>query len=103
MLINWTDPALDDLDAIFAYIAKDAPGYAQSFISQVMGAIDRLEAFPLSGRHVPEAPRDDIREVIFQRYRIMYWIIDTQRVDILAVIHGSRDLANPANQPWEVQ
>jgi len=37
----------------------------------------------------------------FQR-RILYWIIDEQRLDIIAVVHGSRDLGNPINQPWEL-
>lgn len=102
MRINWTDPALDDLDALFAYIAKDAPGYAQSFIAQIMAAVDRLETFPRSGRRVPEADRDDIREVIFQSYRILYWILDAERIDVLAVLHGSRDLARADALPWEV-
>lgn len=103
MQINWADPALDDLDALFAYIAKDAPGYAQSFMAQVMAAVDRLDTFPHSGRRVPEADRDDIREVIFQAYRIIYWIIDAQRIDVLAVVHGSRDLANVEPPPWVAQ
>ena len=100
--INWTDPALDDLDGIFAYIAKDAPSYAQNFIAQIMQAVDRLEDFPQSGRKVPESARDDVREVLFQSYRIMYWIVDATRVDVVAVVHGSRDFSSPANQPWEI-
>ena len=31
-MVNWTGAALDDLDAIFDMIAKDAPAFAQSFI-----------------------------------------------------------------------
>lgn len=102
MYVNWTDPALNDLDSIFSFIAKEAPGYAQNFVLQIMQAVDRLQDFPKSGRSVPEAAREDIREVIFQGYRIIYWIIDEQRTDILATMHGSRDLSNTANQPWEI-
>jgi toxin ParE1/3/4 len=64
--------------------------------------VARLEDFPLSGRTVPEANQESIREIIFQGYRVMYWIFDEQRIDIVAVIHGSRDLQDPSNQPWDV-
>jgi len=35
-------------------------------------SVDRLKRFPKSGRKIPEAEEDDLREVIFQGYRIMY-------------------------------
>jgi len=102
MQVNWTAPALDDLDGIFEFIARDAPSYAQSFVQKIMESTERLEDFPLSGRPAPEAKNDEIREVIFQGYRILYWIVNNDRIDIIAVVHGSRDLSNPANQPWEI-
>ena len=98
--IHWTDPALDDLESIFQFIAHDAPAYAHQFVLAIMHAIDRLEDFPLSGRKVPEANNDNVREVIFQGYRILYWIINNLRIDVIAVMHGSRDLGNRDNQPW---
>jgi len=101
VLVNWTEPALDALDAIDEYISRDAPIYAQRFIEQLMTAVDRLVEFPLSGRVVPEAERDDIREVIVQHYRIIYLRVSEQRIDIIGVVHGSRDLGNAGNQPWE--
>ena len=102
MRVNWTDPALEDLDGIFEYIARDTAAYAHSFVQQIIDAVERLEAFPFSGRIVPEGSREDVREVIFQNYRVIYWLVDPQRIDILAVIHGSRDLTKAGTQPWEV-
>jgi len=32
MRVNWTEPALEDLEAIQAYIAKDSSFYARQFI-----------------------------------------------------------------------
>ncbi len=98
--VNWTNRALDALDDIYVYIYRDAPLYAEHFVQQIFGAADRLEEFPLSGRPVPETEREDIREVIFRSYRIIYWVISEQQVDIIGVIHGSRNLSNPDNQPW---
>ena len=98
--VNWTERALNTLSDIYDYIGRDAPLYAEHFVQQLISAVDHLEAFPLSGRRVPEAERDDIRELIFQRYRILYWVLDDKRIDILSVMHGSRDLSRPDNQPW---
>lgn len=75
MRINWTEPALEDLEAIQAYIAKDSSFYARQFIERIFDASTKLESFPKIGRRVPEAEeRTDIRELIFQGCRIIYLI-----------------------------
>jgi len=89
--LNWTFQALDDLDAICEFIARDVPRYAQIFASHVFDAVDRLETFPLSGRVVPEVEREDIREVIFGNYRIVYRLTDNE-LDVVSVHHSSRPL-----------
>jgi toxin ParE1/3/4 len=60
-----------------------------------------LKDFPEIGRHVPEAEREDIRELIFQGYRIIYRV-GQQRVDILTTLHGSRDLTGQTVKSWEI-
>ena len=40
---------------------------------------------------VPEYERNEIREVIEGRYRIIY-LVGPEQVEVLAVIHGARDL-----------
>ena len=99
--VNWTLKAQKALDNIYDYIHQEAPYYAERVVQQIIDSADRLDIFPLSGRPVPEAEREDIREVIFQSYRIIYWVMNEQRIDILTVLHGSRDLTNPEHQPWE--
>ena len=69
-------------------------------MQKIIESANRLDAFPLSGCVVPEVEREDIREVIFQSYRIIYWVMNENRIDILTVLHGSRDLTNPEYQPW---
>ena len=100
MRVDWSDPALDDLDDITRYIAKGSPYYATEFAERIFSTVDRLIDFPLSGRSVPEAKNSSIREVIVQGYRIMYRV-EPARVLILAAIHSSRDLDNLAATPWE--
>ena len=103
MRVNWTDPALFALDGVFEYISRDAPVYAQHFVQQLMAAVDRLEQHPLSGRRVPELTRDDVREVIYHQYRIIYWVISDEQVDIVGVVHGSRDLGQAGITPWDAR
>lgn len=99
--VNWTARALAALDGIYDYLHLEAPLYAEHVVQQLLDAADRLEDHPRSGREVPEAEREDIREVICQRYRILYRVVSEEQVDILGVLHGRRDLSQPGNQPWE--
>jgi addiction module RelE/StbE family toxin len=101
MKILWTEPGLDDLKAIKDYISRDSETYAGDFVESILSAVERLSTFPRMGRVVPEADAPDIRELVFRGYRIMYRV-DEDIVQILAVIHGYRDLAQMPLKPWEV-
>jgi len=104
MKIAWTEPALMDLERLGDYIALDQPVYARDFIERLMSSVEPLIEFPLMGRVVPEARRKNVREVIFQGYRILYRAIDDRKIiEIITVIHGARDLGNTENQPNEMQ
>ncbi len=81
--VIWTAPALEDLEAICSYIARDSPRRADLLAQRVFQATDRLTLFPRSGRVVPELGCDDVREIIFESYRIVYQIVE-ERVEIVA-------------------
>jgi len=89
--VTWNDQALDDLDAICLFIARDAPRYAEVMAARVFRATDRLSEFPRSGRMVPEMGRDDIREVIVRSCRVIYRL-QGDEVEILTIHHGARRL-----------
>ncbi|MCU7861626.1 MAG: type II toxin-antitoxin system RelE/ParE family toxin [Candidatus Thiodiazotropha sp. (ex Lucinoma kastoroae)] len=99
MRVEWTAPALDDLAVIRDYIAKDSPHYARRFIERIFDAAEKLHDHPQMGRQVPEADLSEVRELIFQGYRIIHRIKPDQ-VQIVAVIHGARDLTATDHQPW---
>ncbi|WP_421874866.1 type II toxin-antitoxin system RelE/ParE family toxin [Marinoscillum sp.] len=69
--IRFAESAWDDLDSITDYIAQDSVRYVQEFGNNVFEAIDRLHDFPRSGRIVPEFKNEDLREVIFGKYRCL--------------------------------
>jgi len=86
--VRWTPQASDDLQAIYDFIARDSPHYAQLTVEDLLAAIDRLEQFPLMGRHVPERSREDLRELIKPPYRIVYRVGEI--VKILTIFRASR-------------
>jgi addiction module RelE/StbE family toxin len=87
--VRWTPQALEDLEAIRLYVARDSVQYAALLVERLFNAVDRLEAFPESGRIVPEFQRRDLREVILGSYRIVYRL-HAERAVILTVFHGAR-------------
>jgi len=97
MKLVWSEPAVQSLRAIHDYIATDNAFYAIRFIDRLTQIAEKIPSFPQKGRKVPETDNEDIREIIFQGYRIIYRL--TQEViTILAVVHGSRDLERIS--PW---
>ncbi|MBT9143204.1 MAG: hypothetical protein DDT32_01974 [Syntrophomonadaceae bacterium] len=48
--LSWTDQALEDLEAVCLFIARDAPRYGELFADRAFAAVERLGDFPLSGR-----------------------------------------------------
>lgn len=90
--VNWNGPAVDDLDSIWEFIARDAELAADAIRTRLIVASARLEAFPLSGRVLPEAESEFIRELIVGSYRLIYHVISTEEIEVLAIIHGARSL-----------
>jgi plasmid stabilization system protein ParE len=91
MKLIWTDPSIEDLRAVRDYIGRDSDYYAAALVEQVVLSVERLLRFPKLGRVVPETQDENIRELVHQNYRIIYRIAG-ERVEILTIVHGSRDL-----------
>jgi addiction module RelE/StbE family toxin len=92
-VIEWSRRARTDLRELKAYIAKDSPYYGRRFTERIIASVEKLADFPKIGRRVPEAEgREDVRELIYQGYRIIY-LTHPERVFIVTIVHGSRDLA----------
>ncbi|WP_417681353.1 type II toxin-antitoxin system RelE/ParE family toxin [Pseudidiomarina aquimaris] len=85
--IIWTEPALDELDAIAAYIAVDNPKVAQAVVETVLSATEVLSRYPDSGRRPPELPQGRYREIVVPPCRIFYRIEN----DKLYLVHVQRD------------
>jgi addiction module RelE/StbE family toxin len=100
--IEWTRSALSDARNLRDYIARNSEAYADRFVQKIIEAVEKAAAFPLIGRRVPEANDDTIREILYRRYRIVYRV-ETDRILVLMVIHGARDLTQVELDPWEIE
>jgi addiction module RelE/StbE family toxin len=87
--VVWSPRAVEDVQAIAAYIAEDSLAYAKSVAQTIVASTRRLADFPMSGRVVPEFGDENIREVFAYSYRIIYRV-KGQTVTIAAVVHGKR-------------
>ena len=90
--IWWARRARRDLHEIGDFIARDKPKAAARWVNRITDAVERVAVFPSSGRAVPEIGRDDIREIIFEDYRIVYQIRD-DRIIVLTVFEGHMRLS----------
>ena len=96
MKVLWTDAAIGQLESIYNYVSQTSPQYALRIIDQLIRSSDRIAVFPFSGRMVPEYELNEVRELIQGSYRLIYLIREEEsRIEILAVIHGSREGLRP--------
>jgi addiction module RelE/StbE family toxin len=85
MRLAWDGRALDDLEAIANYIARDNPRAAARVVTYIREAATRLQALPRLG---PETPEPGVREFVLTRYPyiLVYEPADGE-IRILAVFH----------------
>lgn len=88
--VIWAYAAEVDLDAAAEYIHRDSPAYAAAFVLRSLEAGRSLTDFAERGRIIPEFKDKKIREIFVQSYRLIY-LVENNRVSIVALIHGRRD------------
>lgn len=90
--VFWTQTAQQDLKKIIEYIAADSEIQARRVYLVIKQKADNLRQMPLQGRIVPELRYYSIltyRELISPPWRIIY---KTEKVWVLAVIDGRRNV-----------
>ena len=91
--VRWSPEAVEDLESIAEYIAKDSEFYARSVVSKLLMTTSEISEQPLIGRMVPEMSQKEIRERFVYSYRMVYRIQNSV-ITIVAIIHGKRLLEN---------
>ncbi len=85
--VKWSPEAIEDLESIAEYIARDSEFYARAVVTELLSVSRSIREFPLIGRVVPEIANEHIRERFVYSYRLVYRI-EPGRILIVAVIHG---------------
>lgn len=84
MKIFWTPFAAERLENIFEHISKDDRTATYKMIDKIFKKVESLSKSPERGRKVPEANREEIREVFESSYRIIYRV-DPKRIFVLSI------------------
>ena len=82
MRIVWSPLAIERAAAEAAFISADKPEAARNWLNGLFAAVDRLAAFPLSGKAVPEISLAGYRQLTYKSHRVVYQV----RGDIVAIV-----------------
>jgi plasmid stabilization system protein ParE len=84
-----TPQALEDLQQIVSFIARDNPDRARSFGNELVDRALSLANHPQRGRITPELNDPEVREIVHGSYRIIYEAL-AGRIYVLRFWHGAR-------------
>jgi plasmid stabilization system protein ParE len=90
--IIWSEPALEDLNALAEYIALDKPEPAASLVRRVFARVELLGSQPELGPRIPELrPNSRYRQLVEPPCRIFYrHDKKAGKLYILGVMRGER-------------
>lgn len=91
--LKWSPLSVSHFEEICDYIAKDSRYYAALFAKRVLSIVRSIPRFPKAGRIVPEYNDENLREKIYENYRIVDRI-KSEVIEIVAICHGARPLKN---------
>jgi plasmid stabilization system protein ParE len=92
--VCWSESAQFDLEMIIDYIAAENMANARNIFTKIKESCTKLESFPDIGRipiELNEINIDSYHEMIVLVWRIIYRV-NSENVDILAVIDSRRDI-----------
>ena len=95
MLIHYTTRFLHEADEQAEHLAQYSPTRATLFIDSLFRQLELLKPHPRLGRMVPELGTDNVRELLFRQYRLIYRLTSADRIDVLALQTGQRPLQLP--------
>lgn len=88
--IIWSNKAINDLNQIYDYIAKDSVLYASRTIKKLYSRINILYSYPKSGKLLTEGK--NYPELIEGNYRIIYKTKFENVINIITIHHSAMDL-----------
>ena len=84
--VIWSSKAIEDVDAIATYIARDSPSYAAAVVRQILDITHRLQDCPLTGAIISEGDNSTIRDKLAYTYRVIYRVRG-ETVTVAVIVH----------------
>ena len=79
-----------DIETTYDELEQCRPGLGGRFVQRVRELLARIEAMPAMYGIVWQ----DVRAARLKKFRhVVYYVVFTDRVEVLAVMHGSRDVS----------
>jgi toxin ParE1/3/4 len=88
--VIWTIKAVEQVEQIGSFIEKDSPFQARRVVQLIVRETRKLREYPRIGKMIPEVQEDRYRELRVFSYRILYKILDDDRIAVVGVVHGYR-------------
>lgn len=96
MLIEWSVPALADLEDLVSYLRQDDEAMAEIIVNRVFATAEMLQSFPRAGR---EGRVKGTRELLVKRAPyVLVYMIEEDRLVILRALHERRDWPGTGEQ-----
>lgn len=83
--VRWTNTAIEDIYNTMEYLRHSSGRYAENFAEGIFHSVEILERYPRSGRIVPEFNQEQLREIIYKSYRVVYMVTDMDTVEVLTI------------------
>lgn len=100
--LRYSPTAMADLKSIHDFISKDSRLYAKKFIAELRDYITVLKKHPEFGFPAFPARYNNLRQVLYKSYRIVY-LYENSTVFIISVVHQHRLPENiPALTQFEI-
>jgi len=88
--VIWTMRAVEQVEQIGSFIEKDSPFQARRVVQLIVQETRKIREHPRIGKMIPEVEEDRYRELRVFSYRILYKILNENKIAVIGVVHGQR-------------
>lgn len=85
-----TPDAEDDIREIYDYLSEYSVNAALTQIDRFLEFFELLRKFPQMGKVIDKLRNERLREFYIGAYRVAYYIVSEEQIDILRVHHSAR-------------
>ena len=85
-----TPDADDDIREIYDYLSEYSITVALVQVDRFLDLFEQLRQFPRMGKVIDKLRNERLREFYISAYRVAYYIVSEEQIDILRIHHSAR-------------